>query len=80
MGCRRDLEAAGVRVLRENLPAIHELYQLADVYLFPVQRADAAMEIPLSVLEAMAVNLPIITTPFGRLTELFEGGRLFPVC
>lgn len=67
-----ELERVGVRVLRDYLPNIHEIYQLADVYCFPVTLETAAMETPLSVLEAMATNLPIITTPFGRLPEQFE--------
>lgn len=69
---RIELESAGVIILREAFEEIQEIYQAADVYCFPVTELTGAMEIPLSVLEAMAVNLPIITTRFGRLPELFE--------
>lgn len=68
----RQLEQADIKVLRDYLPAINELYQLADIYCFPVILDTAAMETPLSVLEAMATNLPVITTPFGRLPEQFK--------
>ncbi|NQU44238.1 glycosyltransferase family 4 protein [bacterium] len=66
------LQEAGVIVRREYLPHIEEMYQLADCYCFPVNRETAAIETPLSVLEAMAANLPVVTTRFGRLPELFE--------
>lgn len=72
MGLCKQLENAGIRVMREYLPQIQEIYQLADVYCFPVTLATAAMETPLSVLEAMSTNLPIITTRFGRLPEQFN--------
>lgn len=66
-----ELEHKGVIVIKESLPAIHEVYQLSTWYCFPVQIEDAAMETPLSVLEAMSTNLPVITTRFGRIPELF---------
>jgi glycosyltransferase involved in cell wall biosynthesis len=72
-----QLEMAGVRVIREYLPGIQEIYQLSDCYLFQVSGKTSAIEIPLSVLEAMACNLPVITTRFGGLRDLFsEGGGL----
>jgi glycosyltransferase involved in cell wall biosynthesis len=71
----RDLKGAlqkrGVTVIDSYLPVIEEIYQLADVYLFPVQSPGAAIEIPLSILEAMACNLPVVTTSFGGLTKYF---------
>jgi len=69
---RITLEENGILILREAFSDICEIYQAADIYCFPVTELEGAMEIPLSVLEAMAVNLPIITTRFGRLPELFE--------
>lgn len=71
-GLRRELEDGGVLVIRDYLPHIEEAYQLADCYVFPVQREDAAMELPLSVLEAMSANLPVASTRFGRLLEIFR--------
>jgi len=69
---RVALESSGVIILRQSLPEVQEVYQASDIYCFPVTELQGAMEIPLSVLEAMAVNLPIITTKFGRLPELFD--------
>jgi len=71
------LESAGIRVIQEYLPNINEIYQLVDYYCFPVLLDDAAMETPLSVLEAMATNLPVLTTRFGRLPEQFEEDQCF---
>ncbi|MFW6074609.1 MAG: glycosyltransferase family 4 protein [Chloroflexota bacterium] len=66
-----DLRAAGVRLITEYLPNIEELYQLSDCYVFPVRTTDNAIEIPLSVLEALACDLPVVTTRFGGLQRLF---------
>jgi len=71
---RRRLQAAGVRVIESYLPAIEDYYRAADCYLFPVESSVDSIELPLSVLEAMACNLPIVTTRFGGLPELLEGG------
>jgi glycosyltransferase involved in cell wall biosynthesis len=70
-GLKSALQERGATVLNSYLPAIEEIYQLADVYLFPVQAADAAIEMPLSILEAMACNLSVVTTSFGGLTKYF---------
>ncbi len=77
----RDLEARGVRFSTRYSDNIEELYQLADCYLFPVLSQRACISQPLSVLEAMACNLPIVTTRFGGLPDLFpdEGEGLFYV-
>lgn len=68
----RYLRQAGVVVFDEYQPHIEELYQLADCYVFPVLSADDSIEVPLSVLEAMACDLPVVTTRQGGLPELFE--------
>ena len=68
----RDLSAAGVVVIREALPDIQELYQLADCYVFPVEHELACAEVPLSVLEALACGLPVVSTRFGGLPDLLD--------
>jgi glycosyltransferase involved in cell wall biosynthesis len=73
----RGLMKAGVRVIREYVPRIEEIYQLADAYIFPVVSEDSAIGVPLSVLEAMACNLPVVTTPFGGLPGMFPKGNGF---
>jgi glycosyltransferase involved in cell wall biosynthesis len=66
-----DLQAAGVRVVQGFVPRIEELYQLADCYVFPVQSDEGAIGMPLSVLEAMASDLPVVSAPFAALPEAF---------
>lgn len=74
----RHLEAHGVRFLTGYLDNVEEAYQLADCYVFPTVSERACISQPLSVLEAMACNLPVVTTRFGGLPDLFprEGGGL----
>jgi len=65
------LICAGAAIIDWYLDEIEEIYQLADAYIFPVREETAAISLPLSVLEAMACNLPVITTRFGGLIEHF---------
>lgn len=71
---RAALEAAGVRVLREFLPDVQDVYRAADVYVFPVENALGSIEVPLSVVEARGTGLPAVVTRFGALPELFPDG------
>lgn len=70
---RRELQEAGVRVVDHHVERIEDYYQAADCYLFPGTSSTDSIELPLSVLEAMACNLPLVTTPFGGLPALLEG-------
>lgn len=70
---RRDLEAAGVRVIREFVP-VDEFYRMADVYVFPTIDSEGCVEIPLSVLEALASGLPVLARPFGGLRDVLASG------
>ncbi|MFA4640542.1 glycosyltransferase family 4 protein [Pyrococcus kukulkanii] len=66
-----------IKIITKYIPNIEEVYQLADIYIFPT-RKEGSIFMPLSVLEAMACNLPVITTPFdGLLTYFKEGNGIF---
>jgi len=67
----KELKRAGCTVITEYIPNLEEIYQLSDCYVFPVTSRTSSIVIPLSVLEAMSCNLPVITTKFGALTEYF---------
>jgi len=74
------LRRAGCIVWPQYFKNIEEIYALSDCYIFPTPPSNKinSIEIPLSVLEAMACNLPVITTRFGALHRLFdEGDGLF---
>jgi glycosyltransferase involved in cell wall biosynthesis len=71
----RLLRAQGVIVLRGFLPDIDEIYRLADCYVFPTISSDHAIAMPLSVLEALASDLPVASTRFGALQERFGGAE-----
>jgi glycosyltransferase involved in cell wall biosynthesis len=76
---KREMEGRGVIVIDRYVENVHELYQAVDCYLFPVREGDSAMEFPLSVLEAMACDLPVVAYPYGGLDQalLPEDGLTF---
>lgn len=68
---KNNLEKKGIRVFDEFIPDISKVYKMSDIYVFPVASNKGAIDMPLSVLEALACNLPIVTTRFGALEEYF---------
>jgi glycosyltransferase involved in cell wall biosynthesis len=71
----KKLHKANVTIWREFFPDIQEVYAIADVYIFPVFEELNSIEIPLSVLEALACNLPVITTRYGGLNRILQDGE-----
>jgi glycosyltransferase involved in cell wall biosynthesis len=72
---KKALTAAGTMVIDTYVPNIEDIYRLSDLYLFLAESDTAAIELPLSVLEAMACNLPVVCTPFGGLRDFFPAGH-----
>ena len=68
------LRQSGVTVMTHHQDRIEFAYRLADAYLFPVTSPLDAIEMPLSVLEAAACGLSIVSTPFGGLPDLLGDG------
>lgn len=75
----KELESKGVIVITSFIENIEEIYQCADCYLFPVFSEGACIEIPLSIFEAMACNLSVVTSKFGGLYDLIQerGGFIY---
>jgi glycosyltransferase involved in cell wall biosynthesis len=74
-----ELKEKGIVVVTEYISNIEELYGLSDCYVFPTESKNrgACIEIPLSVLEAMACNLPVISTEYGALPRIIQGSGGF---
>lgn len=53
-------------------PAKYERLREADVYLLPTYSEG----MPISVLEAMAAGVPVVTRPVGGLPDFFQNGRM----
>ena len=66
------MKKKNLTLLEDYIPNIEEIYQLADVYFFPVVDKKHCIAAPLSVFEAASCNLPIVCTAFGELKQ-FEG-------
>jgi len=62
---------SGVIVKIGYIQNIEEIFGIADCYIFPVEDK-GAITTPLSVLEAMACNLPVVTRKFSGLEYLFK--------
>jgi len=60
-------------------PRVEELYQLADVYLFPVTQARNCIDVPLSVLEAAACGIPVVGTDYGEMKALLGQPGFYPL-
>jgi glycosyltransferase involved in cell wall biosynthesis len=71
---RTYLRDSGCIVRMKIMPCIEDMYRLSDCYVFPVKDSSGSIEAPLSVMEAMACNLPVITFPFGALPRMFTPG------
>jgi glycosyltransferase involved in cell wall biosynthesis len=66
----KALETAGIRVWAGYRPDVADFYRMADAYIFPVQPGDS-LTMPLSVIEALACDLPVVTTAFAGLQRAF---------
>lgn len=69
---KQSLRHVGATVIDTYVERIEDVYRLSDIYLFLAQAPTAAIDLPLSVLEAMACNLIVISTPFGGLPDFFQ--------
>ncbi len=77
---KERLEAEGIIILDQYIANISEVYRLSDIYVFPVRDEIASINLPLSIIEAMACGLPVVTTRFGGVEGYFsedEGFRYF---
>lgn len=65
------LNKSGVSLHTGYLENVEEIYQMADVYLFPTKSTEFVISIPLSVMEALSAGVPVIGyKSFKNLTEI----------
>jgi len=70
----RCLKTAGVRVIRKYTKTIEKFYQASDCYVFLPIDPSFCVQIPLSIVEAMACGLPVVSTRFEGLPLFFPPG------
>ena len=81
---KKDLQKSGIKIYQEFFEDVSQFYKMSDLYVFPLKNVYhelpksynqvGAVDIPLSILEAMGCNLPVITRPFGALARIFQSG------
>lgn len=67
---------SNIKIIDSYIPNIEEIYQMCDIYFFPVIQPGHCIDVPLSCLEAAACNKPVITTDFGEM-QCFKGKEGF---
>lgn len=65
----QSLKDCGCRVYLDHFERIEELYQLSDCYIFP---PSDTIFMPLSILEALSTNIPVVSEKFEGLSTFFE--------
>jgi glycosyltransferase involved in cell wall biosynthesis len=64
---KEKLIQSGIIVIEGYIEKIQEIYQLSDLYIFPVVAPNSSIGLPLSVMEARACGIPVLTTDFGSI-------------
>ena len=69
---KQKLIDSGMIIFDKYIDNIAELYQLSDLYIFPVVEKCSSIGLPLSILEARACGVPVLTTEFGSIREYLK--------
>lgn len=70
------VNGSNIKIIDDYISNIEEIYQMSDVYFFPVQDSSNCIDVPLSCLEAASCNKPVVTTDYGEMME-FKGKEGF---
>jgi glycosyltransferase involved in cell wall biosynthesis len=77
---KNELLNSGIIILDGYIENIEEVYQLSDIYIFPVIKKNSSIGMPLSILEARACSIPVITTNYGSIESYMQddfGGIIY---
>ena len=69
---KEKLIEAGIIIIDQYIEHIEEIYQLSDIYIFPVVKENSSIGMPLSILEARGCAIPVITTDYGSIKLFLE--------
>lgn len=69
---KEELLQSGIIILDKYIRNIEEIYQLSDIYIFPVIEENSSIGIPLSILEARACGIPVISTNYGSVKNFLN--------
>tara|TARA_Y100001958_G_C21238729_1_gene565837 strand:- start:2271 stop:3302 length:1032 start_codon:yes stop_codon:yes gene_type:complete len=71
LNIKQKLQQEGIIVYDYFIESIEEIYQLSDIYVFPVIDENASIGMPLSILEARACGIPVVSTDYGSVSFFF---------
>lgn len=71
------LSKENIKIIDDYVENINEIYQLSDVYFFPVIEEGHCIDLPLSCLEAAACGLPVVTTDYGAMKAFADKDGFF---
>ncbi len=77
---KKELLDSGIIILDGYIEKIEEVYQLSDIYIFPVLKKNSSIGMPLSILEARACDIPVVTTNYGSIKSYLQddfGGVIY---
>jgi len=72
---KTKLEESGVVLLDRYFEKMQDIYSIADCYVFPTRNPKSAIGMPLSILEALSCNVPVVSSRFGVLNEILTDGK-----
>jgi glycosyltransferase involved in cell wall biosynthesis len=77
----QDAQLAGQIIFLEQVENMLQLLALADIHIFPARKMFSKADIPLVLLESLALETPVIITDIPPLNEIMKDdvGELIPV-
>jgi len=87
---RRELEKSGCIVTLDYIEKIEEIYNACDFYVFPITNLSfesipkrynevGVIDMPLSILEALACGLAVISTEIDSIDRLVKNEKKIPI-